>query len=159
MTKEAPQRIDFNDIEALKTKISDRWDDWGSERLVTQVEIETFASLTQNTQWIHTDSERARRESPYKGIIAHGFFIFSLVPSLLPERDYIVCGSKQLIVRGGDAFRFVSPVRPNDTVRARTRLNKVEKKPKGTVLTYLVEVWTLTGTRPAVTSELKLQYF
>src|SRR5580693_3884395 len=54
-------------------------------RTVTAEQIERFAEVTGDDQWIHVDVERARRESPYGTTIAHGFLTVSLVSRLMRE--------------------------------------------------------------------------
>ena len=45
---------------------------------ITQDDINSFAKLTHDEQWIHTDIEKSKKYSPYKTTVAHGFFILSL---------------------------------------------------------------------------------
>ena len=52
---------------------------------MTQERIQQFADATGDRQWIHVDSERARRESPYGTTIAHGFLTLSLVSQFMRE--------------------------------------------------------------------------
>ena len=49
--------------------------------------IDQFAEVTGDNQWIHTDSETASRESPFKSTIAHGFLTLSLIPKLTNSVD------------------------------------------------------------------------
>ena len=63
-------------------KISDEFGALGPEVEVTQDMINKFADLTGDHQWIHVDVERAKRESPFKQTIAHGFLTLSLLPVL-----------------------------------------------------------------------------
>ena len=49
---------------------------------VTQQRINAFADATGDHQWIHVDVERARRESPWRCTIAHGYLTLSLYPML-----------------------------------------------------------------------------
>ena len=42
---------------------------------ITQDDINSFAKLTHDEQWIHTDVEKAKKYSPYKTTVAHGFYI------------------------------------------------------------------------------------
>src|SRR5215831_13360765 len=49
---------------------------------VSQERINQFAEATEDRQWIHIDSERARRESPFGETIAHGFLTLSLLSEL-----------------------------------------------------------------------------
>ena len=56
--------------------------DWET---IDQARIDAFAHATGDHQWIHVDVERARRESPFGGTIAHGYLTLSLVPKLLAQ--------------------------------------------------------------------------
>ena len=49
---------------------------------IDQARIDQFAACTEDHQWIHVDQDRARRESPYRTTIAHGFLTLSLLPKL-----------------------------------------------------------------------------
>ena len=46
---------------------------------ITQEMVDAFADVTGDHQWIHIDVERARRESPWKSPIAHGYLTVSLI--------------------------------------------------------------------------------
>ncbi|MFX7784477.1 MaoC/PaaZ C-terminal domain-containing protein, partial [Acinetobacter baumannii] len=52
---------------------------------VTQEQVDRFAEATGDHQWIHVDPERAARELPYGGTVAHGFLTLALLPRLLSE--------------------------------------------------------------------------
>ena len=56
---------------------------------VDQARIDAFADCTGDRQWIHLDVERARRESPFGGTIAHGYLTLSLAASLSIEAGVI----------------------------------------------------------------------
>ena len=58
------------------------YSDW---LVVTQEKVNQFADATGDHQWIHIDVERANRESPFGGPIAHGYLTLSLAPSLMPQ--------------------------------------------------------------------------
>lgn len=49
---------------------------------VDQTMIDAFAKATLDEQFIHTDPERAKAESPFGGTIAHGFLTLSLLSAL-----------------------------------------------------------------------------
>jgi acyl dehydratase len=53
--------------------------------VVSQEQIQAFAEATGDHQWIHVDVERAEKESPFGGPIAHGYLTIGLAPALLPE--------------------------------------------------------------------------
>ena len=80
------EEIRFDDVERLRGKISDDFGPWGSEVLISQEMIDRFADLTGDHQWIHVDVERCKRESPFRGTIAHGFLVLSLLPGLRATR-------------------------------------------------------------------------
>ena len=54
-------------------------------RTVTQADIDSFAELSGDDQWIHVDAERAKSESPYGTTIAHGNLTLSLVDGFRKE--------------------------------------------------------------------------
>ena len=54
--------------------------------VVDQARINAFAECTGDRQWIHVDVERAKRESPFGGTIAHGYLTLSLLAGLR-DRD------------------------------------------------------------------------
>ncbi|MBE8355748.1 MaoC family dehydratase, partial [Leptospira interrogans serovar Pomona] len=45
---------------------------------VTQEQVDKFADATLDHQWIHTDPNRAEKESPFGGTIAHGYLTLSM---------------------------------------------------------------------------------
>ena len=51
---------------------------------VTQADVDVFADVTGDHQWIHVDVDRAK-ETPFGGTIAHGYFTLSLVPLLTSQ--------------------------------------------------------------------------
>ena len=106
------QEIRFDDIEGMRAKVSDQFGPWGPDVEVTQDMINKFAELTGDHQWIHVDVERAKKESPFKTTIAHGFLTLSLLPVLRSGSDYKIVGYGNATNYGADKLRFVSPVPP-----------------------------------------------
>ena len=93
----------------LRTRIGEEIavGDWVT---VGQDAIDRFAEATGDHQWIHTDPERASRESPFGGAVAHGFLTASLLPRLLTEA--IEMPPIRLGVNYGfNRLRFTSPVK------------------------------------------------
>ena len=78
---------------------------------VDQERIDQFASAIVDPQWIHIDPERARRESPYGGTIAHGFLTLSLLSHLL-ESTVDVSRMKMGVNYGLNRVRFTDAVPP-----------------------------------------------
>jgi acyl dehydratase len=153
------QDIRFDDIDALRTKVSEAFGPWGPEVEVTQAMIDKFAELTGDHQWIHVDVERAKRESPFKGTIAHGFLTLSLLPVLRAGSDYKIGGYGNATNYGSDKLRFVSPVPAGARIHARARLVGVEAKPKGTQVTQEIAVHVVgSDDRPALTYTMLVLY-
>ena len=96
---------------------------------VTQERIDAFAEATGDHQWIHVDPERAARESPWKGTIAHGYLTLSLYPmlrGLVTTGQPVFVGVRQVVNYGLDKLRFPAAVRAGSRVRARCVLLEVE---------------------------------
>ncbi|WP_345763460.1 MaoC family dehydratase [Diaminobutyricibacter sp. McL0608] len=92
------------------------WTDWLD---VTQERVNLFADATDDHQWIHIDSERAK-DGPFGGAIAHGFLSLSLTVKFWSEL-LDVDGVSTKVNYGLDKVRFVSPVK----VGARVRMNAI----------------------------------
>ena len=96
--------------------------DW---REVTQEDIDTFARLSGDDQWIHVDVERAKTESPFGTTIAHGNLTLSLIDGL--RRDLIESkGFKLGVNYGWNKVRFPAPVPSGSRVRARAEVVDVD---------------------------------
>jgi acyl dehydratase len=105
-------------IEAGSALGPSRWLD------VDQDRVDRFASATEDSQWIHTNRQRAAA-GPYGATIAHGF----LTLSLLPELWFDVFGDGGYHVTlnyGVDRVRFPAPVTVPSRVRARFRVDDVQ---------------------------------
>jgi acyl dehydratase len=92
---------------------------------ITQERINKFAEITGDTQWIHTDKEKAKAESPFKTTIAHGFLILSMLPFLTESNhpNYFQKNYPRMKLRvnyGLNKVRFPAPVKCDDEIRAKT---------------------------------------
>lgn len=88
---------------------------------ITQEQINLFADATLDHQWIHTDPERAKTESPFKTTIAHGYLTLSVLPYLW-EQIVEFKNVKMMVNYGIEKFRFGQAVEVNDKVRVRVSL-------------------------------------
>lgn len=152
------QEIRFDDIDALRARISDEFGDFGESVEISQEMINQFAELTGDHQWIHVDVERARRESPFGETIAHGFLTLSLLPRLRVASDHRIVGYGNATNYGADKLRFISPVPAGSRVHARSRLVAVEAKPKGTQVTQELAVHVVGSDRPAISYTMLVLY-
>jgi acyl dehydratase len=86
------------------------------DHIITQEQINLFADATLDHQWIHTDPERAKSESPFKDTIAHGYLTLSILPYLW-DQIVDVQNLKMQVNYGIEKFKFNQPVLVNSTVR------------------------------------------
>jgi acyl dehydratase len=102
--------------------------------LVDQERIDRFAECTEDRQWIHLDVERAKRESPFKRPIAHGYLTLSLLGSLSIEVGVVPSDAGAGFNYGLDKVRFLAPVPAGARVRLRVSLDSFEDKSDGQLL-------------------------
>lgn len=88
---------------------------------ITQEQINKFADATLDHQWIHTDPERAKRESPFGNTIAHGYLTVSLLPYFW-ERVVAIENVKMQVNYEIESLRFGEAVVVNSDVRLRVKL-------------------------------------
>ncbi len=101
---------------------------------VDQQRIDEFAACTGDTQWIHVDVERARRESPFGTTIAHGYLTLSLLPVMQHSVGTLPEGVTAALNYGADRVRFITPVKAGARVRDHITLVAVEDKGGGRLL-------------------------
>jgi len=125
---------------------------------VSQERIAQFAALTEDEQWIHTDVERARRDSPYGGTVAHGFLTLSFLSRFLTAAVRVE-GTRLLVSCGLNTVRFLNPVPAGGRIRARVRLREFTED-QG----FVQATWRLTieceGNRlPSCIADWVVRYF
>jgi len=91
---------------------------------ITQDQVNKFADATLDYQWIHTDAERAEKESPYGSTIAHGYLNLSLLPYLW-QQILEVNNIKMLVNYGIEKLKFNQPVLVNSEVRLKAKLSSL----------------------------------
>jgi acyl dehydratase len=124
--------------------------DW---REVTQAEIDRFADLAQDHQWIHVDVERAKAESPFGTTVAHGNLTLSMIdgfrPSLLEST-----GFKLGVNIGWNKVRFPAPVPSGGRIRGRVETLSVDELGGGWY--QITQRWTVEvegSAKPACVAE------
>jgi acyl dehydratase len=107
--------ITVNGIEELKALVGQTIgpSEW---REVTQAEIDTYAELSRDDQWIHVDVERAKTETPFGTTIAHGNLTLSLIDGFRPEL-LAESGFKMGLNYGWNKIRFPAPVPAGSRIR------------------------------------------
>ncbi len=97
---------------------------------LSQRMLDQFGAVTGDQHWIHVDPERAAKESPFGGTIAHGFLTLSLLTGLL-SGCFQVRLAKRWLNLGMDRLRFTAPVPATARVRLRLTLAELEMKGDG----------------------------
>ena len=92
---------------------------------VDQQRINKFADATLDHQWIHTDIEKAKAESPYKSTIAHGYLTLSLLPYLWNE-SVEVHNIHMMVNYGMEKMRFGRPVITGSRIRLVSELESID---------------------------------
>ncbi len=129
---------------------------------VDQKCIDQFAAVTQDQQWIHTDPERAAKESPFKSTIAHGFLTLSLLPMLteaVDEAKNPYPEAKMAVNYGLNQVRFPYPVRSGSRVRAHTKLIELSPMRKSIELVNEVSIEIENSKRLACVAETVLRLY
>jgi acyl dehydratase len=124
----------------------------------TREHIERFAEVTGDRQWIHTDAERARRESPYGTTIAHGFLTLSLL-SHMTQQTIRVEGVRLAINYGVNRVRFPAPVRAGTKVRALFTLQSLKDLGSAVEAVYSVTVEAQGEAKPCCVAEWIVRYY
>lgn len=91
---------------------------------VTQEQINQFADATLDHQWIHVDTERAKKESPYGATIAHGYLSISVLPFLW-NQIIQVNNISMMVNYGIESLKFGQPVVVDSEVRIKAGLKSL----------------------------------
>jgi acyl dehydratase len=153
-----PKRT-FESLDELKQHLGQEVavTDWFT---MTQDRIQQFADATLDHQWIHVDVERAKRESPFKAPIAHGFLTLSMLAYFMGQAVGIKSGLRMGVNYGMNKVRFVSPVRVGSNMRARFVLQShKEVDGNGVEALYNATIETEGGERPACVAEWLVRYY
>jgi acyl dehydratase len=124
---------------------------------ITQQQINQFAEATIDHQWIHTDEERVKTESPFKATIAHGYLTVSLLPYFW-HQIADVQNLKMQINYGIENIRFAQAVVVNSRVRLHAKLVDIVNLRGITKATIGVTMEIEDQKKPAYTGEVVFLY-
>ena len=150
--------VDLGTLDKLRAHVGRQvfLTDWVA---MPQERIDRFAQATEDFQWIHVDTERAAKSSPFGGTIAHGFLTLSLLGKFY-ESHLSLPFCEMGINYGLNKVRFTNPVRAGSRVRGRFVLGKLEDIDGGMQLTFAVTIEIDGQDKPAVIAESVVrQYF
>jgi len=121
---------------------------------IDQSRIDAFASCTGDNQWIHVDVDRAKRESPYRGPVAHGYLTLSMVAPLSMQIGILPKDAAAGLNYGVDKARFLAPVPAGARVRLRVVLVGFEPKDGGNAIMKTQSTLEVEGSeKPALIAE------
>jgi acyl dehydratase len=144
-------RVAFGDLEELAAMVGQEVvvSDWLE---VTQERIDKFADATGDHQWIHVDVDRARRESPFRTTIAHGFLTLSLLSHFL-NNSLEFGNSKMGVNYGCNRLRFTAPVKAGSRLRARFKLKEFQRIQGGVQMIWDVAMECEGQEKPVLVAE------
>jgi acyl dehydratase len=119
---------------------------------VDQARVDLFAEATGDHQWIHVDVDRARRESPFGGPIAHGFLTLALSNLFLPELLAVPAAASG-VNYGTGKVRFPGPVPVGSRLRAGAEVTAVDEIPGGVQTTIRITIEVEGREKPACVIE------
>lgn len=121
---------------------------------ITQERVNTFADATGDHQWIHVDVERATKESPFGGPIAHGYLTLSLLP-MLSWQTYTVENSRMGVNYGSNKIRYVHPVPVGSRIRLVAVLGEADSLADGAVQMTVDSTIEIEGVdKPALVAQV-----
>lgn len=128
---------------------------------VDQAMIDAFAVVTHDDQWIHLDADRAARETPFGGTVAHGFLTLSLASRFAYDCFEMLPGQSMGINYGCNHLRFLSPVTADSRLRGRFVLKANDKRRAHEMMQTLDLTIEIEGSeKPALVAEwLRLAIF
>jgi acyl dehydratase len=142
--------LTLNGLDEIKANVGNELgvSDWHE---VTQEDINTFADVTGDHQWIHVDIERAK-ETPFGGTIAHGYYILSLAPKFSYEL-FTLDGFAFALNYGVNKVRFISPMPVGGKIRMRAKLASVDDVPGGAQIMTELTFEREGGEKPVCVAE------
>ncbi len=125
---------------------------------ISQEMVNTFADATGDHQWIHIDVERATKESPFGGPIAHGYLTLSLAPRLLPQ-VFVATGFVMGVNYGTEKVRFPSPVPVGSKLRMGATLASVAEIAGGAQCTFDLVFEVEGAAKPSCVATVVFRYY
>ncbi len=140
----------INGIDDLRARVGQELgtSDWVQ---ITQEDVNKFAEVTGDDQWIHVDPERAA-QTPLGGTIVHGYFTLSLLPKFAYE-TYTMEGISFAMNYGSDKVRFLSPVPTGSKLRCRSELTSIEDRNGGVLMKVTSTIEIEGSEKPACVAE------
>ena len=143
-------QVVLNGIDDLKSRIGEEIgvSDW---REISQADVDAFAEVTGDDQWIHVDPDRAK-DTPFGGTIVHGFFTVALAPRFSYDM-WTIENIAFALNYGLNKVRFPAPLPVGSKVRMRMGIQSVDDIPGGAQITMLYTFEIEGGEKPVCVAE------
>lgn len=128
-----------------------------SWRTVRQDDVDTFARLTGDEQWIHVDPRRAAA-GPFGGTIVYGYLTLSLATVFLDE-VIAVKGAELVLNYGSNRVRYPAPVPVGSRVRAAVELAAADEIPGGVQATFRLTFEIEGASKPGCVADIVYRYY
>lgn len=125
---------------------------------ITQERVQLFADATGDHQWIHLDVDRATKESPYGGTIAHGFLTLSLLSHFM-KQALDIQDLRMAINYGSNRVRFPAAVKVGSKIRARIKLLNTKVVEGGLEVIYEATLQAAGVEKPCCVAEWIVRYY
>jgi acyl dehydratase len=126
-------------------------------RTFTQDEVNAFADLTDDHNFIHVDPKAAAR-TPFGGTIAHGYFTMAMLAPITQELIQ-VSDLGMGVNYGLDKVRFPAPVPVGARFRGSAVLDEVSEVKGGQQAKVTVTIEVEDAPKPAVVAECLFRYY
>jgi acyl dehydratase len=123
---------------------------------VTQENVDTFARLSGDEQWIHTDPDRAAA-GPFGATVQHGFFTLSLSTGLL-DQVFRVDDVSVVLNYGLNKVRFTAPLKVGSRTRMHVTLAEAQPVAGGVTVVYHLVYEVAGETKPCCVADLVFRY-
>lgn len=125
---------------------------------VTQDQVDRFAAVSFDRQWIHTDVQRSKEESPFKGTISHGLLNLSMAAHFLMS-SVKMCNVRYGLITALNYVRFPAPVPVGSRIRGRVRLVGCERLRDSNQAVWMITVERKGGMIPVCVAEFVVRYY
>lgn len=147
-----------SNLTALSALADNKYTQWSNTVVVDQDLINAFADLSGDDYWLHTDSERAKTDSPFKTTIAHGSLVQVLQSRLTIALPFEITGFKTMVNYGSNRLRFPAPVPAGSTIHGRSKVKDISVSHKGVQLTLEMNIHVVGNDKPSVINDLVILY-
>ena len=128
--------------------------DW---RAISQEEVNQFADVTGDHQFIHVDVEKAK-ETPFGRTIVHGYFTLALLPVIMDE-VVTFDGFNFAVNYGANKVRFPAPLPVGKNVRGTVTVAGVEEVKGGSQATLQTTLEVEGGEKPVLVAETLVRLY